>query len=385
METRRLVEDFPQSNASDDSHSEDRLEVYVNSLQRRPVDSETTHSELLSSDPRHPMTEIGTRPFDMDHLGWLFDKCIQEVRGLEAQRDELIRELLCLHAPMLQAVAYLRRKVEEARKTLTLVQLDHIGVCEDVQQVKKRLLRAARGCIQSQVTLAAQNTVITQRSTFEELSELQEAHRHKLSCLRDEARKPSRGLARSLSDVSHCRRASLSLQRRLSGSMRSLEGWYEPRLMALLRRRQAGEEALRKSKELGQDLSVRLGPLEQDVQRLELQRACLEDRMVLMERDRRDCKAQYEVMDMLEETLRDLKVEFEIQRKSTTHLQSLKDGLLRELAGFRYNFSMSTSLKAQYQHCVTHYLLVIIIEAAMMPENRRQKMTHESLPPLNTK
>jgi hypothetical protein len=88
---------------------------------------------------------------------------------------------------------------------------------------------------------------------------------------------------------------------------------------------------------------------------------------------------------MLEETLRDLKVEFEIQRKSTTHLQSLKDGLLRELAGFRYNFSMSTSLKAQYQHCVTHYLLVIIIEAAMMPENRRQKMTHESLPPLNTK
>jgi syncoilin-1 len=55
------------------------------------------------------------------------------------------------------------------------------------------------------------------------------------------------------------------------------------------------EEALRKSKELGQDLSVRLGPLEQDVQRLELQRACLEDRMVLMERDRGDCKAQYEV------------------------------------------------------------------------------------------
>ncbi|CAL8236633.1 unnamed protein product [Boreogadus saida] len=348
METRRLVEDFPQSNASDDSHSEDRLEVYVNSLQRRPVDAEATHSELLSSDPRHPMTEMGPRPFDMDHLGWLFDKCIQEVRGLEAQRDELIRELLRLHAPMLQAVAHLRRKVEEARKTLTLVQLDHIGVCEDVQQVKKRLLRAARGCIQSQVTLAAQKYDVAQSSITQdelkaqiprltqELSELQEAHRHKLSCLRDEARKPSRGLARSLSDVSHCRRASLSLQRRLSGSMRSLEGWYEPRLMALLRRRQAGEEALRKSKELGQDLRVRLGPLEQDIQRLELQSACFEDRMVLMERDRRDCKAQFEeTVDMLEETLRDLRVEFEIQRKSTTHLQSLKDGLLRELAGFR--------------------------------------------------
>ena len=65
--------------------------------------------------------------------------------------------------------------------------------------------------------------------------------------------------------------------------------------MALLRRRQTGEEALRKSKELGQDLRVRLGPLEQDIQGLELQRACLEERMALMARDRQDSKARCKV------------------------------------------------------------------------------------------
>ena len=167
METRSHVEDFPQSNASDDSHSEDRCEGYVNSLERRPVASETTHSEhseLPSSDPGHPTARVGPRPLDMDHLGWRFDQCIYEVRGLEMQRDVLIRELLRLHAPMLQAVAHLRRKVEEARKTLTLVQLDHNAVCEDVQQVKRMLLRAARGCIQSQVTLAAQKFDVAQSS-----------------------------------------------------------------------------------------------------------------------------------------------------------------------------------------------------------------------------
>ena len=65
---------------------------------------------------------------------------------------------------MLQAVEHLRKKVEEARKTLTLVQLDHIAVCVDVQQVKRRLLRAARGCIQSQVTLEAQKYDVAQSS-----------------------------------------------------------------------------------------------------------------------------------------------------------------------------------------------------------------------------
>ncbi|KAJ3613421.1 hypothetical protein NHX12_019670 [Muraenolepis orangiensis] len=284
----------------------------------------------------------------MDPLGARFDQCIQEVRGLESQRDELVRELLRVHAPLLQAVARLRRAVDEAHKRLLPVQLDHIAVYEDVQQVKRKLFRAARGCIQSQVALAAQQYEVAQSSVTQEelkaeiqcltqeLSELQEGHQKKLTCLQDEVSKPPCRRARALSDVSHCRRSSLSLQRRLSGSMQSLEGWYEPRLMALLRWKQAGEEALRRSKELGQDLRAGLGPLEQDIRGLKLQRACLEERLALMERERQESTAQRkETINLLEETLRDLKVEFEIQRRSTTNVQSVQDRLLRELAGLR--------------------------------------------------
>ncbi|XP_029544141.1 syncoilin-like isoform X2 [Oncorhynchus nerka] len=277
---------------------------------------------------------------NMDSVGLLFEECIKKVGHLESQRDELILELLQLEQPMLQATVALRGQLLEARRVLTSVQLEFIHLQIEVGQVKSKLFVTARDCIQSQLALAAQQYEVAQaaitqeehrahiQNLTEEVAQLQEAQHNQLNTLKDRARQPSR--PRAMSDVTHCRRASLDLQKRLSGSMRNLEGWYEPRLLALLRRRQAGKETLRRSRDVGRDLKARLGPLKEQTQRLELQRACLEERIALMERERVERVAQYkETVNSLEETMRKLKLELCIQKKANRQLEELKKGLLR--------------------------------------------------------
>ncbi|KAK2891640.1 syncoilin-like isoform X1 [Channa argus] len=308
------------------------------------TDSESETITPLDDVTQHPKIKVDQ--VGMDNLGQLFERCIQQVSHLEKKREEMIKELLRLQEPMLRVVEHLRRKLEESQRLVSLAQLDYMAVHEEVQQVKKKLFATARDCIQSQVTLDAQKYEVAQsavrqeelkahiQSMTKEMYHLQEAHQRQLNSLSDQAKKPCR--PRAMSDVSQCRQASVRLQRRLSGSVRALEGWYEPRLMALLNRRQLGEEALRKSRERAMDLKASMGPLRDDIQRLEVQRSCLEQKITLMEQERKDSVIQHkETVEKLQETVRELEVEFEVQRKSKKTLEVLKKGLLTELAFLR--------------------------------------------------
>ncbi|XP_075874407.1 syncoilin-like [Nelusetta ayraudi] len=308
------------------------------------MDKSASADTVKNEFQRHPV--IRTDWTVTDRLRKLFDHCIQQVSHLETQRNQHIQELLGLHEPMLRELEILRRELQETHRMLSVAQLSHAAVFEEVVRVKRKLFAAARDCIQSQVTLETQKYEVAQsvitREEFKahiqiltvELLQLREAHQNQLAALKAEATKPHR--SRTASDVGQCRQASIRLQRRLSGCMEALGGWYEPRLVALLRRRQMGEEALRKIREQKVDLKARVGPLRAELQRLEVQRVCLEQRLTLMESEMEGSVTEYEeTVEILEETLRVLQVEWKVQEKMKKDVEERNSSILSELESLR--------------------------------------------------
>lgn len=159
MDNQRLKEDGKDTVAStEDSNMEFRFveDVTESSHTESETDTIITPEECAQL----PMIQIDQG--DMDSLGQLFEYCIQHVSRLEVQRDELIQELLHMQEPMLQVVEHLRGKLVDTQRLVTLAQLDYIAVYEEVQQVKRKMFVTARDCIQSQVTLAAQEYEVAQ-------------------------------------------------------------------------------------------------------------------------------------------------------------------------------------------------------------------------------
>ncbi|KAG9355632.1 hypothetical protein JZ751_000470 [Albula glossodonta] len=274
-------------------------------------------------------------------LGAQFAGCIEEVTRLEQRRDQLVQELLQLEAPMAQAVEVLRAELGELRKCLTQVELERQSLQEERLLVKRQLFAAARDCTQSRVALATQQHDVEQFSILqgelegqaqlltEEVAQLRQAQQNQLNALR--SRLDSLGTARGQEDHPQTRQPSWDLRNYLQDGIKALEEQYEPRLQALERRRQAAADALVETRAHALDLRARLGPLREEAHKLALQRACLEERITLMQREREHS----DTVDTLEESTRKLKTELQIQRKKNEEIQTLRDSLTKELDLYR--------------------------------------------------
>lgn len=70
---------------------------------------------------------------------------------------------------------------------------------------------------------------------------------------------------------------------------------YEPILLALLKRRESTAGTLTRAKDQAQELRAQVKPLREELQKLELQRTCLEQKLKLLHIQRVEDVGQYKV------------------------------------------------------------------------------------------
>ncbi|XP_053468719.1 syncoilin [Ictalurus furcatus] len=312
-----------------------------------------TAESMAVFEPEDITVETGpelSASMELKELGTTFESCIEEVRRLEHRKEELVQELLELEKPMEEETHALRSELEEAQKLLSKAKLQRQNLLDEMRLFKRRLFVAARDCAQSQMTLVIQQKEVEQlneeqdemKAFFEKLIEvinqLNSEHQSQVQALQNQMDNMTQESSKDKthSYLSQSRRASLDLQQYLQGGIKALEEWYEPRLVALLKRRQSSADALIKYREQCQDLKAQLGPLKEEEQRLGLERARLEERIHLMEKQRKENVEQYRVtIDHLEENSRELKTELRIQINKIKELEELKNSLTQQLYFYR--------------------------------------------------
>ncbi|KAK7124885.1 hypothetical protein R3I94_019068 [Phoxinus phoxinus] len=286
---------------------------------------------------------------ELQKLRAAFESCIEEVGQLERRRDELVQELQELEEPMAQELQTVREALGEEQGLLSKVRLEKQSLQEETQMTKRRLFIAARDCTQRQVELELQQKEVEQLNQAqeelkslavkmtEEITKIHSDHQSHLQEMQKQQNLTQESSKRKTrSYVTQGRRASCDLQQYLQGGIKALEEFYEPRLESLLKRREVTMDALGKAKEQCLEMRAQLGPLREEEQTLRLQRTCLEERIRLMEIQRRENVEQYrETVDILEENIRELRTQLKIQIKKSEELEMLKKSMAKELFFYR--------------------------------------------------
>ncbi|XP_068188383.1 uncharacterized protein sync [Antennarius striatus] len=346
---------------------------------------ETEQTAEEEQESRLDDLDLGSGMTALNALGSQIEECIEEIQQLEKRRSELLAEVLELRGksqkevteesnktetekPIVNQVIELMsslRKEEEGRREerkreiqslkeqraeeerrMWRVHLERQGLQDEVRNVKRSLFAMARNCAQNQFTLNSQhNEVEVQRREEEKLqslvlqlteesSQLRTIQQQQILDLRAQLHTQSISQPSNIQEelTQYKRHSCGDIQQYLQGGLKALEDRYEPILLALLKRREVAAGAEVKAREQAQELRDQLKPLKEEIQKLNLQKSCLEQKLRIIHIQRREDVGQYkEAIHWLEESSRELKTELKIQKRKTNEIKELRDSLTKQL------------------------------------------------------
>ncbi|XP_065713253.1 syncoilin isoform X1 [Patagioenas fasciata] len=282
----------------------------------------------------------------LEELGEYFQECIEAVEQLEKERDSLIAELAQLREPALQEIRHAHEEIQAACRLLAKVELERDNLKDEIRQIKQKLFKVTKECVACQYQLESRRHDLSQHAAYRGELESQAGQLSgELSRLKETCEKEKEVLRQRL-ETPPCRQDNLYLQesRRLSmefesfvaESRRGLEEHYEPQLLRLLERREAGARALQEMQGEIQGMKEALRPLQGEVSRLRLQNRSLEEQIVLVKQKRDEEVGQYrEQVEELEDRLKELKNGVQLQQRKNQELEELRTSLHRELSIYK--------------------------------------------------
>ncbi|KAM8796021.1 syncoilin [Eudromia elegans] len=279
-------------------------------------------------------------------LGDHFQECIEAVARLERERDELIRELSRLREPALQEIRRAHEEILAAHRLLAKAELERDNLRDEMGQVKRQLFKVTRECVACEYRLQSQRHELGQAAAArgelearagqlgEELARLRERCGKEAEEARQRLEAPPE--RRDAPFLRESRRLSASLESLVARSRRGLEEHYEPRLLRLLERREAGAAALRGLHAELHALHDALRPLQAEASRLRRRNRGLEEQMGLA-KQKRDAEVQQyrEQVEELEERLKELRNGVQLQQRKNRELQELRSSLHQELSMYK--------------------------------------------------
>ncbi|NXH14311.1 SYNCI protein, partial [Bucco capensis] len=303
------------------------------------MDAEGAGSSLDTDGTEHPCLTL-------EELGEYFQECIEAVEQLEKERDNLIAELAQLREPALQEIHHAHEEIQAACRLLAKVELERDNLKDEIRQIKQKLFKVTKECVACQYQLESRRHDLSQHAAYQgELQTQAGQLSDELSHLKETCEKEKEVLRQRL-EAPPCRQDNLYLQesRRLSAqfesfvaeSRRGLEEHYEPQLLRLLERREAGAKALQEMQGEIQGMKEALRPLQGEVSRLRLQKRSLEEQLVLVKRKRDEEVGQYrEQVEELEDRLKELKNGVQLQQRKNQELEELRSSLHQELSIYK--------------------------------------------------